>query len=279
MYLPRHNQSLTKKNRLLLAAFWLLLFPLACFAQTDQEKQLFQFVNSERSREKLSPLIWDDQLYRVALAHSKDMARTGNASHRGSDRREAHDRIRDAKIYAAKAGENIARDVNVISAHTLLMQSVDHRANILEPQYTHGAVAVVREKQFFYITQLFIHKIEEFGIEQGRDAIVRELNAYRSNRKFGPLALSLSMSQAAQAHVETQEKLNAMTPMLTMSPIARINQSSTLVSIYTTTNLMEIPDPVQKDLEHGFQKVGIGFKRVRGDICGGSCYLIVLVLG
>src|SRR5687768_2939559 len=120
----------TRKRNSTFAVLWLLLLSFPAFSQTDQEKQLFDYMNTERAREGLNPLLWEEELYRVALEHSKDMAKSGRASHRGSDRKEPQDRIREANIFASRAGENIARDVNVVSAHTLLMQSVDHRANI-----------------------------------------------------------------------------------------------------------------------------------------------------
>ena len=225
------------------------------------------------------PLLWDDELYRVALAHSEDMAEMGEARHEGSDGRQPHERVRDAGIYSSKTGENIARDVNVISAHTLLMQSLDHRENILEPKYTHAAVAIVKEKQFLYVTELFIHKVGDYSLEQARQTLVKQYNYYRENKKLAPLTLSESLTNAAQAHVETQKKFDKLSPMLAMSPVAKSTRGTTLVSVYTTTSLMEFPGQVRDDLERSTHRIGIGFKRVQGAICNGGCYLIVLVFG
>jgi uncharacterized protein YkwD len=256
-----------------------ILLPLFVFAESDQEKQLFEFVNSERSREKLMPLLWDDDLHRVAVAHSQDMAARGEASHEGSDGREPHERIRDANIYASKSGENIARDLNVISAHTLLMQSIYHRENILEPEFTHAAIGIVSERQFLYITELFIRKVGDYSVDQARQTLVKHYNFYRQDKKLSPLVLSESLSKAAQAHVEVQKKFDSLSPMLIMSSVARGNRGATLVTVYTTTGLLEIPTQVRDDLVSNSQKLGIGFKRIQGSICGGGCYLIVLVFG
>ncbi len=219
----------------------------------------------------------DKDLYRVALAHSQDMAARGKASHEGGDGREPHERIQAANIYASKSGENIARDVSVISAHTLLMQSLYHRENILEPEFTHAAIGIVKEKQFFYITQLFIHRVGEYSLEQARRTLVKQYNFYRQDKTLGPLVFSESLSKVAQAHVEVQKKLDSMSPMLVMSSVARTNRGATLVTVYTTTRLLEIPAQVRKDLESNSQKLGIGFKRIHGSLCNGGCYLIVLV--
>jgi uncharacterized protein YkwD len=262
------------------AAIILIFFlPVIVFAESDQEKQLFEFVNSERLRQNLMPLLWDDDLHRVALAHSEDMAARGKASHEGSDGREPHERIRDANIYASKTGENIARDLNVISAHTLLMQSLYHRENILEPEFTHAAMGIVRQKQFIYITELFIHKVGDYSVDQARKTLVKQYNFYRQDKKLGPLVLSESLSNTAQAHVEMQKKFDSLSPMLMMSSVARSNKGATLVTVYTSTSLLEIPVQVRQDLETNSRKLGVGFKRIQGSICGGGCYLIVLVFG
>jgi uncharacterized protein YkwD len=271
--------KLRKRSRPLSIFLLLFFFPALSIAASEQEKQLFGYINSERARENRMPLIWDEDVYHVALAHSKDMARAEKASHRGTDGREPHERIRSAQIYASKSGENIARDVNVISAHTLLMQSVEHRENILEPGFSHAAVAIVREKQFLYITELFIYKIGDYSLDQARETLVRQYNYYRQDQKLPPLIFSTSLSNAAQAHVETQKRFDSLSPMLTMSSVARSSKGRILVTAYTATTLLEIPGPVRKDLQSGLQTVGIGFKRVQGSICGGGCYLIVLIFG
>ena len=225
------------------------------------------------------PLLWDEDLHRVALVHSKDMATRGKASHEGSDGRQPHERIRGANIYASKTGENIARDLNVISAHTLLMQSLYHRENILEPEFTHAAIGIVKERQFLYITEVFIHRVGDYSVEQARQTLVKQYNFYRQDKKLSPLVLSESLNKAAQAHVEMQKKFDTLSPMLLMSSVARSNRGATLVSVYTTTALLEIPTQVRDDLGSNSHKLGIGFKRIQGSICGGGCYLVVLVFG
>lgn len=267
---------LKKRNRVL-SFFFALFFPGLLIAASEQERQLFQFINSERARERRMPLVWDDELYDVALAHSKDMARQGKAAHRGSDGKEPHERIRAAGIYASKTGENIARDVNVVSAHTLLMQSVYHRDNILESGYSHSAVAVVKHNQFLYITELFIYKIHDYPLKEARQTLVRHFNQYRQENKLAPLIFSDSLSKAAQSHAETQEKFDSLTPMLALSPIARGSRNRTVVTMYTATTLLELPRQVRADLEKDSHRIGIGYKRIQGSICGGGCYLVVLV--
>ena len=279
MSLPKQKKKLTKKKSELLALLLLIFgFLSAAFAQTSQEKELFGYINSERIREHLNVLTWDDALYRVALEHSKDMASTGQTEHKGTDNSEPYERVERAGIYSSRTGENIARDINVVSAHTMLMQSLYHRENILEPDYTHAAVAIVKKKEFLYVTELFIHKINEYQPAEARLVLIKKMNDYRSQKNFGPLELSSSLSKVAQAHVDMQQKFDSFSPMLIMSSITRSNRERTTVSVFTTTTLMTIPDGIKPDLESNASRIGIGFKRVNGNLCIGGCYLVVLVL-
>jgi uncharacterized protein YkwD len=279
MFSKRFKKKLRKNSTFFFLLAGILLTTKFAFAQTSEEKQLFNFINSERLREHVAPLLWDDALYQVALLHSKDMALTGQTNHKGSDGSEPHERIQRAGIFASKTGENIARDINVASAHTMLMQSLYHRENILEPEYTYGAVAVAHKQQFLYVTELFIHKVSDYAPEQARQLLIRQLNDYRDDKKLGPLSLSDSLCKAAQAHVDMQKKFDSFSPMLIMSPITKSNRNRTVVSVYTTTNLLEIPVQVRSDAESSLSKIGIGFKRVQGNLCSGGCYLVVLVFG
>jgi len=257
----------------------LLGFVTELLAQTPEEKKIFEYVNQERIREGRTSLIWDEDVYRVARLHSQDMSVMGRASHKGSDGRRPEDRVRDAGIFTAHTGENIARDINVISAHTMLMQSLDHRENILDPDFTHAAVGVIRKKQFLYVTELFIHKVGDIDPLEATQLLLKQFNTVREKKKMSPLVLSESLSHAAQSQVELQSRFDAMSPMLAMSPLTRTNRRSTLVTAYTANSLMEIPVEIQGDLETDSNRLGIGFKRIRGGLCSGGCYLIVLVFG
>jgi uncharacterized protein YkwD len=277
MFWLKQKRNLKKSEILALLLITFALTPLGAFAQTPEENQLFGYINSERAREHLAPLIWDDAVYRVALEHSKDMATTGQTVHKGTDGSEPDERIERAGIYSSRTGENIARDINVISAHTMLMESLYHRDNILEPDFTCAAVAIIQKNQFLYVTELFIHKIKEVAPAEARQVLIRKFNDYRAGNNFGPLQLSDSLSNVAQAHVDMQNRFDSLSPMLIMSSIARGNRQRTTVSVYTTTTLTKIPDQVAPDLKSHVSRLGIGFRRVRGNICTGGCYLVVLV--
>jgi uncharacterized protein YkwD len=249
------------------------------YAQTPEEKELFGYINSERSREKLPPLIWDDDLYKVASSHSEDMAATGEVSHTGSDNTQPVDRIRAGGSYASKTAENIARDLNVISAHTSLMESYYHRENILDPEMTHTAVSIIRSHQYLYVTELFIREVSDVSLRHARNELLDSMNSYRQTQGLLPLTLSQSMCDVAQSHVDVQQKLNSLTPPLMMGQLAHQFGGTIRVDLFTTNEISKIPDEVHENLRSKSQMVGIGFKRIRGKLCESGCYLVTLIFG
>ena len=150
--------------------------------QTAEEQELLSYINSEREREKLPALIWEDELYAVARAHSEDMAGMGKVSHEGSEKSQPHERIRVAGIFASKTAENVARDLNIISAHTSLMESLYHRENILDTEFTHAAVGVIHSGKYIYVTELFIRRVEQIDSNKGRKKLLASMNEYREKK-------------------------------------------------------------------------------------------------
>jgi len=248
------------------------------FAETEQEKQLFSFMNSERSRENLRKLVWDRDVYKVALDHSKDMAKMRKVSHRGSDNSQPHERIRAAGIFASRTAENIAGDINIISAHTSLMKSLYHRENILDPEFTHGAVAIYEKQGYLYITELFIQKLIDYPLAEARSVVLNYINGYRQKRNLHPLILSNSLNNVAQSHVDLQTKMTASSPLLILGTLTR-QIGSVLVNVYTTNSLTYIPEQLQANFAKENTLLGIGFKRTKGSLCPGGCYAVALIFG
>jgi uncharacterized protein YkwD len=249
------------------------------FAQTAEEQELLSYINSEREREKIPPLIWDDELYAVAREHSDDMVGMGKVSHTGSDNSQPHERIRSAGIFASKTAENIARDLNVVSAHTSLMESLYHRENILDPEMTHAATGVIHAGKYIYVTELFIRKVELIDSNKGSRRLLSSMNEFREKKGLLPVTLSERLSEIAQSHVNVQEKLNALSPPLLMNQLTKQVGGSIRINVFTTSTPERVPEEVYPNLEGKSQMVGIGMKRIRGKLCETGCYLITLIFG
>ena len=107
------------------------------------EIKMLELVNGERAKNGLKPLKNDPELTNVARAHSKDMFARGYFAHETPDGKSPFDRMREAHVDFSKAGENLALAQTLEIAHTNLMNSPGHRANILHPAFGRLGIGIV----------------------------------------------------------------------------------------------------------------------------------------
>ena len=149
------------------------------------EKTIHSFINKERQRNGLSPIVWDDSLAEIARKHSKDMSKRNYFDHNSP---EGHDFVyryqRDGYQCSIRVdrtihegAENIAlnnlydsvttingkvfydwNSQNKIAETTVQgwMHSPGHRRNILEPFWKHEGIGLfIGPDDKVYITQNF----------------------------------------------------------------------------------------------------------------------------
>jgi uncharacterized protein YkwD len=109
----------------------------------DLEAQMLVLVNSERAKAGVKPLEADPDLREVARRYSADMFARGYFSHVNLEGKSPFDRIREAGITFLIAGENLALAPTLSLAHTGLMNSPGHRANILRPQFGRVGIGIM----------------------------------------------------------------------------------------------------------------------------------------
>ncbi len=109
----------------------------------DLETQMLQLVNEERTKRGLSPLKPDPELTEVARAHSRDMFARGYFAHFTPEGKSPFDRMNEAHVQYATAGENLALAHSLSIAHNGLMNSPGHRANILSPSFGHVGIGIL----------------------------------------------------------------------------------------------------------------------------------------
>jgi len=107
------------------------------------EIRMLEMVNKERAKEGLEPLKADPEMARVARAHSKDMFARGYFAHVNPDGKNPFDRMREAKVQFKAAGENLALAQTLEIAHTNLMNSPGHRANIMNPAFGRLGIGIL----------------------------------------------------------------------------------------------------------------------------------------
>jgi uncharacterized protein YkwD len=109
----------------------------------DLEAMMLEMVNGERSAAGLKPLAADPELTEVARQHSADMFARGYFSHFTPEGRSPFDRMRAANVRFLTAGENLALAPTLPLAHTGLMNSPGHRANILRPAFGRVGIGIM----------------------------------------------------------------------------------------------------------------------------------------
>jgi uncharacterized protein YkwD len=108
---------------------------------SDAER-ILQLVNAERTSRGLSSLAANTLLDAAAATHATDMAGNNFFAHTGSDGSSVSDRATAAGYVWTKIGENIGLgNVSADDMMDLWMNSTEHRANILDPDFTELGVA------------------------------------------------------------------------------------------------------------------------------------------
>jgi uncharacterized protein YkwD len=109
----------------------------------DLEAEMLMLINRERSAAGLKTLVADPALTEVARQHSADMFARGYFAHVSPDGRDPFDRIRSAHIPFNAAGENLALAPTLQIAHTGLLNSPGHRANILSKDFGRVGIGIM----------------------------------------------------------------------------------------------------------------------------------------
>jgi uncharacterized YkwD family protein len=124
---------------------------------TAAEQQMLNLVNTERAKAGLQPLKADPQLTKTARLKSQDMAQNNYFSHQSPTYGSPFDMMKQFGITYRTAGENIAGNQSVAAAHTALMNSSGHRANILNANFNYVGIGIVNGGQYgMMFTQQFV---------------------------------------------------------------------------------------------------------------------------
>ena len=123
----------------------------------DLEAAMLALINQERAKAgNLRVLVADPETLEVSRNHSRDMFARSYFAHVSPEGRSPFDRLRAAKIGYRAAGENLALARTLDMAHTGLMNSPGHRANILNPAFGRVGIGIVDGgRRGLMITQTF----------------------------------------------------------------------------------------------------------------------------
>ena len=128
-------------------------------SMNNDEKEVFDLINKQRTQNGLSPLKENSELQRVAKIKSQDMVNNNYFSHTSPTYGSPFDMMKSFKISYNTAGENIAGNSSNSGAVTAWMNSPGHRANILNSSFNQTGIGVVTGSKYGKIyVQMFIGK-------------------------------------------------------------------------------------------------------------------------
>ena len=126
------------------------------------ERQIFNLINEKRREQNLNPLVWSDDVAKIARLHSQNMANFKFFSHAGLDGTMVSDRADQNGVSKWRAiGENIAYNQGfqkpLDCAVEGWMKSAAHRQNLLDARWQESAIGIaVTADGTYYFTQVFL---------------------------------------------------------------------------------------------------------------------------
>jgi uncharacterized protein YkwD len=151
------------------------------------EQQIFKLINMERENAGLQALQWDRNVAQAALAHARQLADHAELAHRFDGEPELDQRVGATGVRFNAVAENVAVANTAEEAHLALMNSPGHRANILNPAYNAGGIAVVQRNKSLYVTEDFARLLPTYSQQQFRDELVAAFNRLRKAHRSGPI--------------------------------------------------------------------------------------------
>ncbi len=123
-------------------------------------------------------------------------------------------------------------------AHTALMHSPDHRANILDADFNSIGVGVVRTAEGIFVTQDFARRLPEVSVEEAEEQVASSLNRLR-RRAGAPILNRVPAPQLRQQACEMAAN-NALNPRAGLT--TRVSNSVA----FTASDLNQVPDSLER---------------------------------
>ncbi|MGI8641675.1 MAG: CAP domain-containing protein [Pyrinomonadaceae bacterium] len=126
------------------------------------ERQVFEFINKKRTEISLTPLIWNDDIAKIARIHSENMASNKFFNHAGLDGSMVNNRADAIGLSKWRAiGENIAYNRGYANPLEFVvegwMKSPAHRENILNNRWQESGIGIaITADGTYYFTQVFL---------------------------------------------------------------------------------------------------------------------------
>lgn len=126
---------------------------------TEDELEVFNLINKQRTNNGLATLKIDSEVQNVARIKAKDMVDNNYFSHNSPTYGTPFNMLNSFKVSYKTAGENIAGNSSNTAAVNAWMNSSGHKANILNSSFNYTGIGVVTGSKYGKIyVQMFIGK-------------------------------------------------------------------------------------------------------------------------
>lgn len=219
-----------KKLALILMTMLIVLFALtgnvgaAVSGEPELEQQMLELVNNERVKAGLKPLEMDNKLLELARLKSQDMIDKNYFSHTSPTYGDPFTMMKNFGVEYWMAGENLAGNSSLTSAHKALMNSPGHKANILKPEFTHIGIGVVKGGPYgMMITQMFIKSRNEVSTPDTGDLNLIQPVVPSHNQNTGNKDLKIVLKNKEVSFPDIKPFINKQKRV--MVPIRFISQN------------------------------------------------------
>jgi len=236
--------------------------------------RIYELLNAERESRGLSALELSPDLSALARAHSRDMARMGSLSHLSSSGKSLGERLMDAGFFYNLGGENVAYSETYVPdfIHKALMDSPQHKGEILRPEYDRVGIGIVYEPdKGYYLTQDFVRSIVPVSAGEAEADLKRRFNEARAGKGLDPLVFNPEADKVARYYSEKKAGLGTLPPVAKLLGEVAVNFVTAATLDLDSIKLSGLYSP-------SFQEAGLGVWFGRNPDLPGGGYFITLIL-
>jgi uncharacterized protein YkwD len=248
------------------------------------KRALLQLVASARAEAGLAPLMLDEGLSQLALAHSLDMKESSFIGHTSPTHGTPAERAARGGYRSGLILENVGRGASARDVHDGLVASPAHHRNLLNPDVTHVGIGVEPDgKGEFLVTQIFLKMNADVDVEEARRKLLDAINQARRARGAKPVSSDTNLEAAA---TEGAREYFADPSIDQHEAVAKANAAVRKFSIVFARigSVMTVVDDVEQayrlepTFDPGIRYVGIGVAQGdRPDAPPNSIAVIVLL--
>src|SRR5206468_1155964 len=143
------------------------------------EQQIFQLANQARTDAGDEPLEWNERAAEAAQAHANLMAEKQALSHQFAGEPALRERMAATGLRFDLVAENVADAESAEEAHQALMNSPQHRQNLLNSKYNSLGIGVAQSGGQLFVVQDFAHSLPTRTADGVEDEVISDFNRLR----------------------------------------------------------------------------------------------------